>query len=133
MKVHAGLAPDLPLDDQDLWAMYKMRNLAPASDAVAAAAVPEGKTRAVSKRRVMLPALLPPIAIQSSIRVILPSQMVCSGERQAWREGLGSSLARTLPCIFWWVTEWLDERQTKNLFACSSTASSQFSFQPSST
>lgn len=50
MQVHAGLAPDLPLDSQDLWAMYKMRNLAPASDAVASAAEPEGKTRAVSKK-----------------------------------------------------------------------------------
>ena len=38
------------MEEQDLWAMYKMRNLAPASDAVAAAAVPEGKTRAVSKK-----------------------------------------------------------------------------------
>ena len=51
IQVHAGLAPDLPLKDQDPWAMYNMRNLAPASDDVAAAAVPEGKTRAVSKRQ----------------------------------------------------------------------------------
>ena len=50
LQVHAGLAPDLALANQDLWAMYKMRNLAPASDAVAAAAAPEGKTRAVSRQ-----------------------------------------------------------------------------------